>query len=69
MNSEEDAVFQNFHSMLIQRSPDLEELAIEGFSTVPADLHFFLQGRWSNLRKLQLGDICVDWFPRSLKDF
>lgn len=66
MNSEEDAVFQNFHSMLIQRSPDLEELAIEGFSTVPADLHFFLQGRWPNLRKLQLGDICVDWFPRSL---
>ena len=52
--------------MLIRRSPNLEELGIEGCSNVPADVHFLLEGRWPNLRKLSLGDICVDWFPRSL---
>ncbi|KAF9474701.1 hypothetical protein BDN70DRAFT_884538 [Pholiota conissans] len=61
---EDDPIFQNFSSMLIRRSPNLEELIIDGFSTVPADVHFFLQGRWPHLRKLHLGDICVDWFPR-----
>ncbi|KAF8971198.1 hypothetical protein BDZ97DRAFT_1788255 [Flammula alnicola] len=63
---EEHPVFQNFRTMLIRRSPNLEELMIAGFSTVPTDVHFLLEGRWPKLRKLALGDVCVDWFHRSL---
>lgn len=49
--------------MLIVRCPTLEELVLRGTSTVPADIHFVLEGRWPRLRKLALGDVSVDLFP------
>jgi len=51
--------------MLVKRCPNLEGLTIDGYSTVPIDLHFLIEGRWPRLRKLVLGDVCVDWFQRS----
>jgi len=53
--------------MLINRCPDLEELAIEGSSSVPTDVHCLVEGRWPKLRKLSIGDLCIDWFPRMLE--
>lgn len=50
--------------MLIRRCPNLEELTIDGFSSVPTDIQCLVEGRWSRLRKLSLGDVCMDWFPR-----
>lgn len=52
--------------MLILRCPNMEELTIDGLSSVPIDIHLLVKGRWPALKKLALGDICVDWFPRSL---
>jgi len=52
--------------MLIRRCPNLEELAIDGFSSVPTDIQFLVEGRWPRLRNLSLGDVCMDWFPKSL---
>lgn len=52
--------------MLIDRCPNLEELSIDGRYPVPTDIHHIADGRWPNLRKLTLGDVCTDWIPRSL---
>lgn len=52
--------------MLIDRCPNLEELGVDGSYSVPTDMHFIVGGRWPQLRKLTLGDVCIDWFPRSL---
>ena len=52
--------------MLLRRCPNLEELTIDGLSSVPTDIQFLVEGRWPRLRKLSLGDVCMDWFPRSL---
>ena len=49
--------------MLIVRCPNLEELVLDGTSSVPSDTHSIVSGRWSKLRRLSLGDVCVDWFP------
>ncbi|PPQ71282.1 hypothetical protein CVT24_012336 [Panaeolus cyanescens] len=63
---EDDPVFKRFWDMLIHKCPNLEEIAILGSSSVPTDLHILAEGRWPKLRKLELGDVCIDWFPRSL---
>ncbi|TFK25240.1 hypothetical protein FA15DRAFT_756029 [Coprinopsis marcescibilis] len=57
---------KKFKRMLIERSPNLEELGIDGSYSVPTDMHYIVDGRWPKLRKLTLGDVCIDWFPRSL---
>lgn len=46
---------------MLQRCQNLEELAFVGTSAVPADAHLITQQRWPRLRRLQLGDVCVDW--------
>ena len=46
--------------MLLNRSPALEELSIDGHSVNPIDAHRLIQGRWPYLRKLTLGDVVVD---------
>lgn len=48
----------------MQRCPNLEELAIDGVSSLPADFHQICRGRWPNLSKLSLGDIVIDWDGR-----
>lgn len=50
--------------MLIRRCPFLEELTVDGLSAVPTDVHLLVEGRWPALKKLALGDICTDWFPK-----
>jgi len=62
----ETPVFQKLWDMLIVRCPNLEELILDGISSVPADIHYIVDGRWPKLRKLLLGDVCVDWFPMSI---
>ncbi|TEB37348.1 hypothetical protein FA13DRAFT_1621736 [Coprinellus micaceus] len=52
--------------MAINKCPNLEELSIEGSYSVPTDIRYISEGRWPNLRKLTLGDVCIDWIPRSL---
>jgi len=47
--------------MLIHQCPNLEELTIDGRSSVPTDIHFLIEGRWPRLRKLSLGDVCMGW--------
>lgn len=49
--------------MLIHRCPNLEELAIEGTSSLPTNVHSLIDGRWPNLHKLDLGDVSVDFLP------
>ena len=49
--------------MLILKCPNLEELVLRGTSTVPADIHFVVEGRWPKLRKMSLGDVSLDLFP------
>lgn len=49
--------------MLIHRCLNLEELIIEGISTLPTDIHALVEGRWPKLRKLALGDVSIDWIP------
>lgn len=51
--------------MLTRNCPNLEELGVEGSSSVPTDIHCLVGGRWPTLKKLSLGDVCWDWFPRS----
>ncbi|KAF8800240.1 hypothetical protein BYT27DRAFT_6840104 [Phlegmacium glaucopus] len=63
---EDQPVFVKIWDMLIRRCPHLEELTIDGLSVVPADIHLLVEGRWPALKKLALGDISIDWFPRSL---
>lgn len=48
--------------MLILRCPHLEELTIDGVSAIPTDVHRLVEGRWPTLKRLNLGDICIDWF-------
>ncbi|KAF9448216.1 hypothetical protein P691DRAFT_801101 [Macrolepiota fuliginosa MF-IS2] len=63
---EDQPISRKLWDMLIHRCPNLEELSIEGASTIPADIHALVQGCWPKLRKLTLGDICIDWIPRPL---
>ncbi|KDR74977.1 hypothetical protein GALMADRAFT_98043 [Galerina marginata CBS 339.88] len=63
---EDEPVFKKFWDMLIRHCYNLEELTINGHSSVPTDIHLLVDGRWPRLRKLVLGDVCVDWFQRSL---
>ncbi|KAF8070018.1 hypothetical protein FPV67DRAFT_1485811 [Lyophyllum atratum] len=60
---EDSASSRQLWDMLIHRCPDLEELTIEGISTLPTDVHTLVQGRWPKLRKLALGDVSTDWIP------
>ncbi|EAU91118.1 hypothetical protein CC1G_03286 [Coprinopsis cinerea okayama7 len=63
---EDHPLSKKFKRMLIDRCPNLEELGIDGSYSVPTDMHYLVEGRWPRLRKLTLGDVCIDWFPRSL---
>ncbi|KAF9526528.1 hypothetical protein CPB83DRAFT_857681 [Crepidotus variabilis] len=65
-DEEPSVIFNRFWDMLINKCPNLEELVLNGRSPVPADIHFIVAGRWPRLRKLSLGDVCVDWFPTAL---
>lgn len=64
--AEDQPISRKLWDMLIHRCPNLEELTIEGNSTIPADIHALVQGHWPKLRKLTLGDICIDWIARPL---
>lgn len=46
--------------MLIEKCPNLEELAVNGVSTRSSVALRLLQGRWPNLRKLSLGDLTTE---------
>lgn len=54
--------------MLIHRSPNLEELTIDGVSNIPTDAQRLVEGRWPNLRRLSLGDVVIDWAPLPTPD-
>ena len=56
-------ICKKFYDLLIAKCPHLEELVLGGTSTVPADIHFVVDGRWPKLRKLSLGDVSIDLFP------
>ncbi|KAF8149532.1 hypothetical protein B0H34DRAFT_667733 [Crassisporium funariophilum] len=62
---EDQPIFKRFWDMLTRRCPHLQELTLDGLSSVPTDIHFLVQGRWPDLRHLTLGDVCIDWFPRA----
>lgn len=48
--------------MLIKRCPNLERLAIDGYSPhAPVDAHGLVHGRWPKLRSLLIGDVVLDW--------
>lgn len=47
--------------MLIKRCPNLEELSINGISSLPTDARTLVNGRWPNLRQLSLGDVSLEW--------
>ena len=64
-SAEDQPVFVKIWDMLMLRCPHLEELTIDGLSAVPTDIRLLVKGRWPALKKLVLGDICIDWFPRS----
>jgi hypothetical protein len=64
--AEDQPISRKLWDMLIHRCPDLEELLVEGASSIPADIHALVQGYWPKLKKLSLGDICIDWIPRPL---
>ena len=61
--SEDNVTSRQLWDMLIRRCPNLEELTIEGVSSLPTDAHMLVEGRWPNLRKLTLGDVSIDWVP------
>ncbi|KAF6763183.1 hypothetical protein DFP72DRAFT_1000569 [Ephemerocybe angulata] len=63
---EDHPITKKLWDMLTRRCPNLEELTIQGSYSVPTDIRCISEGRWPNLRKLTLGDVCIDWFPRSL---
>ncbi|TFK44191.1 hypothetical protein BDQ12DRAFT_620074 [Crucibulum laeve] len=63
---DDEPTFHRFSEMLVQKCPNLEELTIDGASSVPTDIHFLVEGRWPKLRKLMLGDVCIDWIPRPM---
>jgi Leucine Rich Repeat len=58
--SDEQSASRNFWDMLIRRCPNLEELTIDGISSLPTDVHTLVDGRWPKLRKLTLGDVSID---------
>ncbi|KAF8633661.1 hypothetical protein AX15_001310 [Amanita polypyramis BW_CC] len=58
---DDEPIIQKLWSMLIDSCPNLEELIIEGTSSVPVHNHYLVNGRWPKLQKLILGDISVDW--------
>jgi len=48
--------------MLVKRCPNLEQLAIDGYSPhAPVDAHGLVRGRWPKLRSLLIGDVVLDW--------
>lgn len=64
-------MFKRLWGMLINRCPDLRELAISTNNTTsvdPVDAHRLCHGRWPNLRRLQLGNVTVDWMPNAAGD-
>ncbi|KAF8639546.1 hypothetical protein AX17_001451 [Amanita inopinata Kibby_2008] len=63
---DDEPTIHKLWDMLINKCPNLEELIIEGVSTVPIHTHFLVDGRWPKLRKLILGDVSVDWMTRPL---
>ncbi|RDB16745.1 hypothetical protein Hypma_002417 [Hypsizygus marmoreus] len=63
---EDNATSRQLWDMLIHRCPDLEELTIEGVSSLPTDMHTLVEGRWPKLRKLALGDVSIDWIPGAI---
>ncbi|KAJ8696076.1 hypothetical protein PTI98_005974 [Pleurotus ostreatus] len=65
---EDQPASRKFWDMLINRCPNLEELSIDGISTLPTDAHSLVKGRWPKLRKLNLGDVTVDWRPMSASE-
>jgi hypothetical protein len=63
--TEDEPIHHKFRKMLMDRCPNLEELAIDGVSPVPLNAGSLLDGRWPNLRRLSLGDMILDWPHRS----
>ncbi|KAJ8518146.1 hypothetical protein ONZ45_g4748 [Pleurotus djamor] len=60
---EDQPASRKFWDMLINRCPNLEELSIDGISTLPTEAHSLVKGSWPRLRKLTLGDVTIDWQP------
>ncbi|KNZ80279.1 hypothetical protein J132_06705 [Termitomyces sp. J132] len=60
---EDRASSRQMWDMLILRCPNLQELIIEGVSSLPTDIHALVHGRWMKLRKLVLGDVSIDCTP------
>jgi hypothetical protein len=46
---------------MLNRCPDLENMALEGVFPMALDGHQLCEGRWPKLRHLALGDIAVEW--------
>lgn len=70
-NTETEPVFKRLWDMLINRCPDLRELVISTNNTSsvdPVDAHRLCHGRWPHLRRLQLGNVTVNWAPNSAGD-
>jgi hypothetical protein len=54
--------YHRLWDMLIKRCPNLEHLAIDGYSPhAPVDAHGLVRGRWPKLRSLLIGDVVLDW--------
>ncbi|KAL0956664.1 hypothetical protein HGRIS_002796 [Hohenbuehelia grisea] len=64
--NEDQPASRKFWDMLINRCPNLEELSIDGISSLPTDAHSLVNGRWPKLRKLTLGDVSIDWHPTTI---
>jgi hypothetical protein len=63
---DDEPIMSKLSSMILNNCPDLEELIIEGTSSVPIHIQFLAEGRWPKLRNLILGDVSVDWPMRPL---
>jgi hypothetical protein len=62
MTDESVPGYHRLWDMLIKRSPNLEHLAVDGYSPhTPVDAHGLVRGRWPNLRSLLIGDVVLDW--------
>lgn len=54
--------YHRLWDMLVKRCPNLEHLAIDGYSPhAPVDAHGLVRGRWPKLRSLLIGDVVLDW--------
>lgn len=54
--------YDRLWDMLIKRCPNLEHLAIDGYSPhAPVSAQGLVEGRWPKLRTLLIGDIVFDW--------